>query len=507
LSSDAHRFRLDPGATVSDVAGIIRSGPPAHYPAALAVRRTWYDTFDRRLGARGWRLCRTVSGSSARLSLEDGTVLATSGWADHEPTFTDSLPPGLRDRLAPVLEQRVLLPVVEVSSRETVLSLLDDQDKTVARVTIETRRSVRPRRLELPAVVTVAPLRGYAKEAAAAGGLLAADGRFEPLPADVLAELTDLVGGAEPVPTLDLTFSPEMDSGAAVRAVLIRLLQIFRANLPGTIGDLDSEFLHDLRVAVRRARSVLKLVGDVLPDGPRQSLAEALKWLGDLTTPTRDLDVYLHDLAAPGPAAQASNLDPLRQALRTSRAAARSVLSKGLRSRRTAAIIEEWSRLSDLTDLGRSARRPVGALGAERTTQAYRRVIRDGRRIAADSPPESLHDLRKRAKEFRYVLEIFASLHPADLHREVVGELKKLQDCLGSFQDSQVQSDALSQYATELMTGGGAAADTIMAMGALAGDLDRRQAEARARFQTVFDRFDARSTHRGVRSLVRSMRP
>ena len=40
--------------------------------------------------------------------------------------------------------------------------------------------------------------------------------------------------------------------------MLKRLDEIAEANLPGTLEDLDTEFLHDLRVSIRRARSVLR---------------------------------------------------------------------------------------------------------------------------------------------------------------------------------------------------------------------------------------------------------
>ena len=78
----------------------------------------------------------------------------------------------------------------------------------------------------------------------------------------------------------------------------------------------------------------------------------------------------------------------------------------------------------------------VARLAADRIARAHRRVFRDGGAISATSPPESLHDLRKRCKELRYLLEFFSSLYePAD-HWQAVRELKALQDCLGEFQDS-----------------------------------------------------------------------
>ena len=41
------------------------------------------------------------------------------------------------------------------------------------------------------------------------------------------------------------------------------------ANWDGTVADIDPEFLHDLRVAVRRTRVVLANAARVLPDDVR----------------------------------------------------------------------------------------------------------------------------------------------------------------------------------------------------------------------------------------------
>ena len=62
-------------------------------------------------------------------------------------------------------------------------------------------------------------------------------------------------GGTDPRPCRPPT---------AVATVLGGFLDTVEANLPGVLADLDTEHLHDLRVAVRRARSVVKLAGDVL---------------------------------------------------------------------------------------------------------------------------------------------------------------------------------------------------------------------------------------------------
>jgi len=211
------------------------------------------------------------------------------------------------------------------------------------------------------------------------------------------------------------------------------------------LRDIDTEFLHDLRVAVRRTRSALKLLGDVLPDGLAGAYAGEFKWLGDLTTPVRDLDVHLlgfdamtEQLVAASPA----DLEPLRAFLVRRRAREFRRLAAALRGPRFGAIVQDWRKaLLEIRDVdGPRRRRPAtAALALSTTGRAFRRIVARGNAITPASPPESLHDLRKRAKELRYLLEFFAPLHDPVAYRKVVSDLKQLQDCLGEFQDSEVQ--------------------------------------------------------------------
>ncbi len=65
----------------------------------------------------------------------------------------------------------------------------------------------------------------------------------------------------------------EMPAPVAVARLLLRLLDTVEFNVDGVLRDIDTEFLHDLRVAVRRTRSAVKLLGAVLP----AELADALQ--------------------------------------------------------------------------------------------------------------------------------------------------------------------------------------------------------------------------------------
>ena len=135
------------------------------------------------------------------------------------------------------------------------------------------------------------------------------------------------------------------------------------------------------------------------------------------------------------------------------RAAERRKLSRGLRSARFASVVGDWRKALLVP---RATRRTVtgpstAELSADRTRRAYTRVIRLGVAITDSSPAESLHTLRKRSKELRYVLEFFASLHDPAVYRATLGDLKRLQDCLGEFQDSEVQREDIQSFAVAML--------------------------------------------------------
>ena len=141
-------------------------------------------------------------------------------------------------------------------------------------------------------------------------------------------------------------------------------------------------------------------------------------------------------------------------------------------------------------------------LAIGRTERAYRRIITQGRAIDQDSAPESLHDLRKRGKELRYMLEFFAPLHDPVAYRKVISDLKQLQDVLGEFQDSEVQRAEIHTLADAMLAERAAPAATLLAMGEIAAKLTLSQAEARAEFAARFGRFAGPAGRERVRVLL-----
>jgi CHAD domain-containing protein len=129
-------------------------------------------------------------------------------------------------------------------------------------------------------------------------------------------------------------------------------------------------------------------------------------------------------------------------------------------SDRAGEIRRRFAQWLDAPTPGEEARRPLGDVVAERLRAAQRRVIADGRAIDADSPADDLHELRKRAKKLRYLVECFGGLMPEEPRKAFVKTLKGLQDNLGEHQDTEVHVTELHTIAHELAD---APTDTILA--------------------------------------------
>jgi CHAD domain-containing protein len=145
----------------------------------------------------------------------------------------------------------------------------------------------------------------------------------------------------------------------------------------------------------------------------------------------------------------------------------------------------------------------AGALARQRIDRAYRNVVRRGKRITADSPSEHVHELRKRCKELRYLLEVFRPLCADGRYRPLIKELKALQDTLGEFQDGEVQREAVREFAAAMMEQGAAPAATVLAMGELAAQLDANQLNARGALVGRLRPFLSDENSARVKALVR----
>lgn len=221
---------------------------------------------------------------------------------------------------------------------------------------------------------------------------------------------------------------------------------------PGVLAGRDVEALHKLRVSIRRIRSLLKASHQSLPDGGKR-FAEDFRWLGAVTTHARDLDVFAGWLAGQ----QDPDLQPLLAAVDRQRAAEAASLRAALSCDRYDDLVTAFGSMLDAAPgSAAGAGAPAAGSGAAPSDpaagraeliaalrRADRRVVAAGATLTAGSPDAEFHDLRKRAKALRYLLDAVGRGPDTAAFDALHAELKALQDTLGVVQDTAVQRDLL----------------------------------------------------------------
>jgi CHAD domain-containing protein len=495
FAGDAH----DPATAVVPLAGLgFEFGPSA------TVTRSLLDTFDRRLYDAGLRLELRECGGLELILTGEGTAGAHLVVAS-VPRFPDDLPPGpFRARLVTVAGVRALLPILRVTATRAAGIRYNRSGKKVATTTIYEHVRADDRDIA-QWTIEVDELAGYPKHAIKARDALTEIGLSQ-LDGDTLTIAAAATGVqlAGPSGPADLPLDTNMPAIAGYRAVLAELADSIAANWQGTLERLDPEFLHDLRVAVRRTRTVLAEGKGVLPPAIVERAEARFGWLGTFTGPARDLDVHLINWTTDtnrltGNVVAA--LEPVHVLLEEKCEAAHVVLARALESAEGTELMAtaaKWWREPALDEgAGIDAELPLGKIVTQRISRAHARLVKRGRLIRADTPPEQLHDLRKDAKRLRYLLESFAPLLH-EIHRKAfVRRLKALQDNLGEHHDAAIHIAALRAMSFELRMAR-ASSETMLAIAQLIEQLDQRRIATRLEFAGHFAAYDTKATRRDL---------
>ncbi len=517
MADGQSHFEVAGSKTLGDAAGVLAKVPGAGVGREQSVDRTFLDSFDWRLYGSGFVLERLVAGGRKALVLSEYDTGAPVVVVDHRamPRFAGDLPEGfLRDRLGPLLSMRALMPRVRLKGRRRSFVVRDREGKDVVRGSLEDVQALPPDARKGKAFgvrLYLEPVRGFDK---ALGSVTAKLGKH-PLFAERKGSLYDLaMAQAALTPgdyssRLRLSLLPEMRADEAMQVILRTLFDAMAANEAGVIADVDTEFLHDFRVAIRRTRSALAHGKEVLPARLVARYKKSFRWLGRVTTPQRDLDVYLLDFEKYRrflPKAFRDSFDPLRDELARRRAVAHKGVVRTLQGKRYARLKKNWGEALDtLTAKNKApdAATPVIKLGDKRIWKLYKKVIAEGRAIDDASPAEALHELRITCKKLRYLMEFFESLHDGAKVKDRIRAMKALQDDLGEFQDFAVQAETLTGFAREMERAGTAPRETLMAMAILADALMEKQRAARAAFAAIFEEFASRGGRAEMKALYK----
>jgi CHAD domain-containing protein len=480
------------------------------------TNRRYFDTFDWRL-YRAKRLFYAGADTISLCTLDESPVGRAAVAPAESYFWWDIADSGIAEQLAPIIGVRALIPLFNAQLSTARYRLLNKDQKIVVRMEMETTvvDGVGGDQLHMHGV-SFEEVRGYDEQYDTATSIGAACGGQAP--AQKASRLINglSVSGRTPLDYTSkfaIALPPEIPIGRAVSAIFLDLAGTMKRNHDGVMDDVDSEFLHDFRVAVRRARSLLSLFRKVLPEAERDWFQQEFKWLGSATGPVRDIDVYLlarQHYSTMIPASLSGGLAPFFDELAGHRKAHLSALRGALASQRYQRLHErlhefcthEQSPLFTEMRAGRCKK-----LVDELILKRFKRFVRDGGAITDDSSDEVLHRLRINGKKFRYLLEFFSSFYaPEDMSR-FVRHMKKLQDNLGDFNDLSVQQDLLLGKLDELSGRGKRTMKLAAALGGLIAALADRHRVVRGEFNATYAAFATDQNIRLLKSMVTGKRP
>jgi CHAD domain-containing protein len=254
-------------------------------------------------------------------------------------------------------------------------------------------------------------------------------------------------------------------------------------------ADGDPEGVHDLRVALRRTRSLVTTFRKELGEEACDALRLDLRRAGAELSAVRDLEVVearLHDQLGEQPAELvlgdvAARID---DHVRAMRAGAEPAVDALLGSSRWRTLLADLDALAERTSGGTASK------ARKRLRKDWRRLMRRAARAAAEPDADlretALHDVRKAAKRARYTAETLRPLFGDD-----AGGLEEtaeaVQKALGTHRDTLLTRQALRDLGVQAHLDG----DNAFTYGRLHALEEHAAAEALADYEHVRERLDA----------------
>ena len=264
----------------------------------------------------------------------------------------------------------------------------------------------------------------------------------------------------------------------------------------GIKNDIDTEFLHDFRVAIRRTRSVLGQMKAVFPADVTARFQKDFAYVGNMTNRVRDLDVYLLRKGPHSPPARAvrADIEPLLRTLAAGKEQKNvAYLVRRLDSKTYADILYRWEAFlaqPPAADAAATrASRPIIKVVRKRLRRRCRSVVQLGTQLLTETDDQRLHALRIACKKLRYALEFFVSLLPGKKTAFLVQHLRALQDNLGGWHDLVVQQETLRHFATMFVGPDQQRHQTLLAIDILMHRLEEEKQTAGQAFPALFAAF------------------
>lgn len=260
--------------------------------------------------------------------------------------------------------------------------------------------------------------------------------------------------GAQPAPrkAAASALRAEDTPPGAFHHIALSCIAQLEANEAGVQRWDDPEYIHQMRVALRRLRSAVRVFSPVIAPQTEKTMHESLRRLGSALGSARDWDVVVDEVLAPvvQTFADDKRVEGLHQRALAKRDEARAAARAALADAEYGRIMLEL-----IASLQQMRAGPAGQGDGDLRSFAQRRLRKLKRRVgraaerAAGLEVSALHALRIAVKRLRYALEFFAPLYPRAAVKRELRRLTRLQQDLGLINDLANAGPRLEQCADD----------------------------------------------------------
>lgn len=424
----------------------------------IDLRATYHDTDDlsllrwgvtlrRREGGedQGWHLKLPVPGSDGsqrdevHLPLDAGDIGAVPAQFVHI--------------VSPLIGERTLIPLVEVSTARTAYDLLDadltrqaelvDDLVTITRggKLADSFREIEVEAVDADSAASRAMVEAVVTE-------LVGQGATPSSVSKAAQALGDRAGDPADVPDLPMVSRNGL-AVDAIRAILARHVRHLILSDVAVRRDLPDS-VHQCRVAARRLRSTFTAFKTFLDAERIELLSEELGWLARELGALRDGEVLLERLLDDADdldgEARAAASEAISDHLNRRMHAARSSVTAALRSDRHQELIEDLVAMVAAPPVTDLAYAPADQALLPVFGEAWKRLARTIGKLEISSPSADWHAARIKAKRTRYLADAMVDLFGKPM-RKIARGLSEVTDTLGIHQDAHVAQVELERIA------------------------------------------------------------
>ena len=234
---------------------------------------------------------------------------------------------------------------------------------------------------------------------------------------------------------IKLSFPSQIRSIDAMRVMFFQIYEFLKFYKEEYLKTSDEEALHQMRVNMRKTRSLLKLLNSIFDESIARHFSKNFKTLANSTNLKRDIDVFLEFLKNQKKATK------LIDVLKAQKSDQDDLIKSILTDTKSDEIFRDWEIfLKEDSDFykGEDYDEPIKKVVAKALRVQILKLKKDLLSLNSEQENSLFHETRIELKRFRYLIENFIDLFALKSLEKCKERAKEIQESFGDLQDRDI---------------------------------------------------------------------